>query len=147
MSQKFYTDVAHLGAGFPIIAKNSEAFHKGDPVMVASGFLLVATATSKILGWCDADFTATADNQTVAKLCPTYVPATEEVKMLITPDQTFAQTDVGLYADISGTTGAIAVNLAGGGNGQLYVHGVDPMGSGDVVVSVAEPSTLAFAQA
>lgn len=149
MAQNFYTDPTLLGEGYPIIGKNSEAFAKADPVTIdANGFLIVATAGDRILGWCLQDVTMSASNQTVAKVKPAYVPALG-VQMQITADQACVQTDVGAYADISGTTGAINVNLSAGTSGSLFVWGFNPDGAGDteVIVSVAEPQDLAYAQA
>lgn len=148
MAQKFYRDPTLRGMGFPIIGKNSEAFHKADPVSIDSdGFLIVAVATGKIIGWCLEDVTMASDNQTVAKVKPQYAVADGQL-MVITSDQALTQTDIGTYADMKGTTGAINVDLAGGANGQLFVWGSDPQGTtSDVVVSVAEPQEMGFAQA
>lgn len=150
MAQRFYTDPNLLGVGPPVIGKNSEAFAYADPVNIDSnGWLVVAPAGERILGWCLETVTMAATNQTVAKVKPKYVPALG-VLMQITADQTCTQTDVGAYADITGTTGAINVNLAAGASGSLFVWQFDPAGDGtttEVVVSVAEPQDLAYAQA
>lgn len=147
MAQKFYQEPEGRGVGFPVIGKNSEQFSKADPVTIDSdGFLTVATAGDKIIGWCTEDVTMASDNQTVAKYKPEYVIASGQL-MVISGDQDLTQTDVGAYADISGTTGAIAVNLVAGTSGQLFVWGSDPdQDAGEIVVSVAEPQELGFTQ-
>ena len=70
--------------------------------------------------------------------------------MIYGSDQDCTQTDIGAYADFGTvTTGAYALNLAAGGTGTMFVLGFDPDEESDddaVVVEVAEPQILAFAQ-
>lgn len=152
MSQKFYQvepDVPHV-PDKQLIAANSEVFAVADPVTWASGFLEVCDAGDKVMGFADEAFTAAADNQTVAKKAPKVIPARPGVIMQYTSDQAAVATDMGLYADMSGSTGAIQINLAGGSSGQFIVVGYDPDQDGtttEVLVEVAEPQRLAFAQA
>lgn len=152
MAQKFYKvepDVPTISTP-QVIAKNSEVFAVADPVTWSSGFVKVAAAGEKIMGFALEAFTAASDNQTVAKKCPKIIMARPGVVMQYTADQAAVATDMGLYADLTGTTGAIQVNLAGGANGQFIVVGYDPDQDGtttEVLVEVAEPQGLAFAQA
>lgn len=149
MSQKFYKvspDVplqSHIGA-------NSEVFASADPVAIdADGFLIVATAGIKVLGYATDDVTMTSTNESVAKVKVNYVPAVHGVQMQYTADQACTDTDLGAYADLSGTTGAIAINLAAGDNGQFLVLAYDPEEDGsttEVVVEAAERQTDAYAQ-
>lgn len=146
--EKFYRVPMLEGLGTAVIAKNSEQFSKGDPITIDSdGFLIVSTAGDKVLGFSLEDYTASSDNQTVAKYCPQYQPALG-VKMIYQADQNCIQTDIGAYADLVGTTGAIKMNLSAGATGQFLVEGFNPDGLGAdyVVVSVAEPQQLGFAQ-
>lgn len=147
--EKFYRNPLLEGTGVAVIGKNSEQFTKGDPVTIdANGFLIVATSSGeKILGFALEDKTCASDNQTVAKYAIQYVPALG-VQMIYQADQDCVQTDIGAYADVTGTTGAIRMNLSAGATGQFIVLGFNPDGLGDsyVVVKVAEPQELAFAQ-
>ena len=146
--QKFYKNPVLEGTGTAIIGKSSEVFAKGDPVSIdTDGFLIYSTAGSKIIGFSLEDVTMSATNGTVAKYCPQWVPSLG-VKMVYKSDQDCTQTDVGAYADLVGTTGATQINLAAGATGQFLVLAFNPDGLGDnyVVVEVAEPQTLGFAQ-
>lgn len=147
--QAFLRESSRYQVGVPVIAANSEVFHVGDPLSIQSGFIEYAEAGEKVIGYCLENYTAASDNQTVAKYKIQYVKALG-VEMIFSSDQAAAQTDVGLYADLVGTTGATQINLAGGSTGQFQVLGFDPLGTGDtslVVVEIAEPQFLAFAQA
>lgn len=135
--------------GTPIIMNNSEVFAYADPVSIdASGHLIVATAGVKVIGYCLEAKTAASDNETVAKKTVQYLEA-PGVEMVYTSDTACTQTDVGAYADLTGTTGAIEINLLAGTTGQFLVKAFDPEVDGDtdlVVVEVAEPQHLGFTQ-
>lgn len=148
--QRFLQEYTKSDMGYPVIAANSTTFSKADPLTInASGFLIVATAGTKIIGFSLEDVTTTSTNQTVAMYCPQYVKA-QGVVMAFTADQAAVQGDVGGYADLSGTTGAIQINLATGATGQFLVLGIGPLDNGttttEVAVTVAEPQDFAFAQ-
>lgn len=151
MGQKFLADPAGYGAGYPVIANNSEEFSHADPVYIDSdGFLAVSGTTSKVLGYyVGQGKTYASDNETVAKLTPDYVYAAG-VEMIFGADQACTQTDVGAYADMgTATTGAFELDLNSGGTGQYLVIGFDPDGDGstsDVVVITAEDQVSAAAQ-
>lgn len=151
MAQKFYKVSPDVPVEASVLGKNSAAFAVADPVTIDSdGLLIVATAGTKIIGYAVEAVTMASDNETVAKKMPKFIPALPGVLMQYTADQACTQTDVGAYADLSGTTGAIQVNLAAGANGQFIVKGFDPEGDGtttEVIVETAEPQALAFAQA
>jgi hypothetical protein len=152
MTQRFITDPSGLGRGYPIIAASSEQFSHADAVFInSSGFLEVADATGKVLGYyVGQGETMSATNETVAKVCPDYVYA-EDVEMAYGADQACTQTDIGAYADFGTvTTGAQELNLTAGATGTFLVLGFDPDGDGTTtltVVTVAEPQKSAFAQA
>jgi len=145
----FKSNVSQKPVGVPIIAKNSEAFSVGDAVYAdANGFLAKITTSSKILGYVIEDFTAAADNQTVAAYCPLYVYA-DDIEVLVDTDQALTQTDIGAYADMATvTSGAMVLNLAAGATGQFFVLGsdTDTPNTSKAIVVVAEPQKLAFAQ-
>ncbi len=148
--QKFRYDPAELGSGYPVIGGNSVQFTAADAVYIdSSGWLALATTSSKVLGYALDDVTMAADNQTVGFVCPQYVPALG-IQMVYGSDQDCTQTDIGAYADFgTATTGAFELNLAAGGTGQMFVLGFDPDKEDDddaVVVECAEPQYLAFAQ-
>lgn len=149
MQDFFKAEISCTGSLTLPIAKNSEAFAKADPVMIDSdGLTVVATATSKVIGYAMEDFTAASDNQTVAKKYPKCAPARGQL-MVYTSDQACTQTDCGAYAELAGTTGAITINLAAGSSGSFIVRGFDPDKDGSttkVVVMAAEVQDDAYAQ-
>lgn len=145
---KFLRDPLEAGSvGQPVIGDDSVQFSVGDAVYIDSdGFLALATTSSKILGYCIEDVTMAADNTTVAKKCPMYVYA-EGVEVEIDSDQACVQTDIGAYADLGTvTTGAMVLNLSAGATGQFFVLGFDANDTDKVIVTVAEPQKMAFAQ-
>ena len=149
--QKFRNTPDTTVVGYPIIGKNSEALACADVVYAdADGFLAKITTSSKVLGYALDDVTMAADNQTVAKVKPRYMDALT-VKMVYGADQAATQTDIGAYADMGTvTSGGFQLNLVAGVSGQFFVLGFDPDEEEDddaVVVEVAEPQVLAFAQA
>lgn len=150
--QKFYKIPDNVGAMADIIGNNSAKFSKADPVTIDSaGNLIVATSSGeKILGFCLEDVTMDSDNETVDKYKPSYIPAYPGVLMVYDSDQdAVLADDIGEYADVTGTTGAIYMNLTAGSTGQFLVRSKDPYEEGDdsvVVVEAAEPQTFAFAQ-
>lgn len=150
MAQKFYKVSPDVAIEASVLGKNSAAFAVADPVTIDSdGLLIVATAGTKVLGYAVEAITMASDNETVAKKMPKFIPAVQGVLMQYTSDQACTQTDLGAYADLSGTTGAIQMNLAAGATGQFLVKGFDPEGDGsttDVIVEAAEPQVFAFAQ-
>ncbi len=149
MAQYFFRNPAIEGNGEPVIAKNSEVFAKGDPLTKSSGYLKVAAAGEKIVGFCLEDYTASSSNQTVAKYCPQYVEPFG-VEMVYTANQAVTQANLSQYADLTGTTGAIQISAStAGATGQFAIIGFDPNNDGTTtlaIVKVAEPQYLAFAQ-
>jgi len=149
--QKFYRDPIQLETGYPVIADNSEAVAVADALYIdGDGFLSVVSTSSKVLGYGNEDKTVDSDNETVDKYKPQYISALG-VLMVYGSDQDCVQTDIGAYADMGTvTSGAQVLNLVAGSTGQFLVLGFDPEGEADndaVVVEVAEPQLLAFAQA
>ena len=145
---KFKRDPKEYGTGHPIIGVDSTEFSVGDAVYIDSnGYLALATTSSKVLGYCIEDKTTSATNTTVEKYCPLYVYA-DDVEVEIDSDQACTQTDLGAYADLGTvTSGGMILNLAAGSTGQFLVIGFDADDTDKVIVVVAEPQKLAFAQA
>ena len=149
--QYFRTDPTPQGVGYPIIGANSDIFNPADAVYIDSnGFLANASTSSKILGFALDTITMASDNQTVGFVKPKYAYA-GDLEVVYGSDQDCTQTDIGAYADLGTvTSNAHELNLAAGATGQFLVLGFDPRGEDDddaVVVCVAEPQKLAFAQA
>jgi 3D (Asp-Asp-Asp) domain-containing protein len=153
----------------PVCAVDSEVFAEGSPVTInGDGFLAVASSSGeKIFGFCTQAVTVSATNstgatagvtQTTSSTAVGYAPrviAPDNVLFWADSDTAFAQTDVGAYCDIaSESAGVVTLNLAATTSGQFIVEGllsnIDPSAVGDtdrVVVRVAEPQELGFAQA
>lgn len=148
--QRFFQLPNPAGNGYPVIGGNSQAFANADAVYIdTSGFLDVVTTSSKVIGASLHDATMASDNQTVALIKPLYANWLGLV-MVYTADQAATQTDLDAYADFGTTTsGAQVLNLAGGATGQMHILGFDPYDEDDdtdVVVEIAEPQQLGFAQ-
>lgn len=148
--QKFRYNPDLYGVGYPVIGANSVQFSGADPVYVdTSGWLTISSTTNKVLGYAVDDITMASDNQTDAEVKPKYIPSMH-VQMVFGSDQDCTQTDIGAYADMgTATTGAFELNLNAGSTGQYFVLGFDPDDESDddaVVVEVAEPQILGFAQ-
>lgn len=149
---RFYKIPVDAAYEKPAIAGNSVAFNIGDAVYVdTSGFLAIATTSSKIYGFVMEAFTAASDNQTVAKYKPTVLPAIPGVQVVLTSSAAMGQTNIGEYSDLSTvTSGAQVLNGTSAATGQFYIVDVDPEGEGtttDIVVEVAEYQKAGFAQA
>ena len=149
--QKFRYDPDISKAGYPIIGKNSEDISPSDAVYAdTNGFLALITTSSRVLGYATDDVTMASDNQTVDAVKPSYVPALG-IEMVYGSDQDCVQTDIGAYADMGTvSSNGFELNLSAGSSGQFFVLGFDPDEEADddaVVVEVAEPQFLAFAQA
>ncbi len=102
---------------YDVIGDNAVAFTAGDPVKVASGVLAVAGTTDSVIGVVVKTQTMAADNETVAKVCPAYIPATFETIFLMgtNADLTGNGTDVGTYYKLTtGTTGTVQVDVTSG---------------------------------
>jgi len=147
MAIEFKGNISEMPVGVPVIAKNSVGFSIGDALTIDSnGFLDLASTSSKIIGYCLETVTVASNNQTVAMYCPQYVYG-EGVEVLIDTDQAATQTDIGAYADLgTTTTGAQVLNLAAGSTGQFFVLGIDADNTSKVIVTIAEPQKLGFAQ-
>lgn len=145
--QDFYNDRISAETGVPIPAKNSEVFHRCDPLTIDAGFLRVAlghsgeTPGDQIIGWCDEDFTAAADNQTVAQYCPQYQPTEGMIMNFPTSIPLVRATHVGGFYDFTGASGAKTVDLSASGT-QVYILGIDPKGLNETSQAIVECSKM-----
>ncbi len=106
-------NVAEVDINYDAIGKNSEAFTIGDPVTIASGQLRRAGNSETIVGYATKTVTMTADNVTVAKVTPGYVPVSEGALYLMgsNTDLTGNATNPGNYCALTGnTTGAVQID-------------------------------------
>ena len=132
------------------IGANSAQFTVNDPVTYASGLLEVATATSEIVGVAASSVTMASNNQTVAQVAPSYVPADENTIFLMgtNANLTGNATDVGTYYKLTGTTGVVQVDVVSGvqttTSRVVMIKKVDPFNDGSLnkclVVFVKRPA-------
>lgn len=101
---------------YDAFGKNSEVITRNDPLTIQSGILSVPTAVQTIVGVAVKTATMTSDNQTVAKVTPGYIPAMPATLFLMgtNKDLTGNGTDGGTYYCLSGTTGAVVVDVSTG---------------------------------
>lgn len=135
-----------------LILTNSTALDFMDFVTIdGDGFLKQAAAGEKIQGvFCEDSVTAASDNETVDQVKGKYAPISEDMVFELTSDQDCTQTDVGAYADIAVSGGAITANLPAGTSGQLEIIDFDPEREADndkIRVKVSERQSDAYAQA
>ena len=101
--------------GGRVIGKNSEVFHSGDPVTIASGLLLVAGTTDQVYGVVVADATMAADNATVAKIKPSVQVPDQSYEFLMGTNADLSALSVGTYYKLTtATTGAVQVDVTSG---------------------------------
>lgn len=100
--------------GGRVLGKNSEVFTSGDLVTIASGLLDVAAATDTIYGVVVKTQTMASDNQTVAQVKPSVIVPDQSYEFLMGTNLDLAATDVGTYYKITGTTGAMLVDVSSG---------------------------------
>lgn len=121
---------------YDAIGKNSEVFSDGDLVTTGGGAgLRVAVAGDSIIGVKAGKETMTSTNQTVALVKPGFQPIDMDYEYAIDTNADLnALTSVGATFNITGTTGAQLVDVAGGvtsGSTALVIcTKVDPSGLG-----------------
>lgn len=119
------------------IGMNSAVFAVGDILtMDASNGLKVAGATTSVIGVSATSATMSATNQTVGLVKPAYIPVDQDTEFLMgTNSALSALTSIGAYYKITGTTGAMQVDVASGvqttSSRVVVCTGVDPQGIGD----------------
>lgn len=92
--------------------KNSEVFYVNQPVTIASGVVLGATATSTVIGVAQKAATMTASNETVALVKPAFIPADEGIFLMGADADLTVSDSEGLYFPITGATGTIQISVA-----------------------------------
>lgn len=119
------------------IGKNSEVIALDDILTIdASHGLKVAGATDSVIGVSASTVTMASDNETVAKVKPSYTPIDQDMEFLMgTNADLSALTSIGAYYKlVAGGTGAQQVDVNAGvttGNARVVVcTGVDPQGLG-----------------
>lgn len=119
------------------IGKNSEVFHAGDVVtMDTTNGLYVSTDETPVLGVIVATATMASNNQTVGKVCPAYIPIDQDYEFLMGTNSALnALTDIGKHYELTGTTGAILVDVTEGevvpgSGGAVTIMAVNPFGGG-----------------
>lgn len=100
--------------GGRVVGKNSEVFTSGDLVTIASGVLDVAAATSQIYGVVVKTQTMASDNESVALVKPSVLVPDQSYEFLMGTNADLAATSVGTYYKLTGTTGAMQVDVASG---------------------------------
>lgn len=100
---------------YDTVGATSTTFTNGDPLTLSSGILTVAGATSTIVGTAVKTQTLSSTNDTVAKVRPGYVPVDNSTIFLMGTNADLAvATAGGTYYKLSGTTGAIVVDVTSG---------------------------------
>ena len=99
-----------------VIGKNSEVFTSGDVATIdASDGLKVAGATDSVIGVVQKTATMTSSNETVAKVTPAYIPVDQDYEFLMGTNADMSPlTSVGAYYKLTGTTGAMQVDVTSG---------------------------------
>jgi len=142
MAQRLHNDPAGLCVGYPIIGYTSVQFSIADPVYVnTSGYLALATTSSKIIGYSLENITMSATNISSEKICPKYVSAKHTlVSYPMVSNTAVTQTQVGEYAILSSvTTNAISLNTTTSSTvGQFIIVGFDPNQKGDTYQAVVK---------
>jgi hypothetical protein len=120
----------NTGALERFIVKTSEEIHKGDAVRLTTGYIVPAAATSSVLGV--ANEAVTGDGTKTIE-----VILADGAVFEATADATLAQAVAGTYFDLTGATGAQAIDTeTSGATGQFLVLKTD--GATTVQVVAAE---------
>lgn len=118
------------------IGTNSTVFTANDPVTISSGLLVVAGTTNTVAGINAKTQTMASDNQTVAKVTPSYIPVDQDMEFLMgTNSDLSATTSIGVYYKLTtATTNTVQVDVTSGaqstGSRVVVCTGVDPLNEG-----------------
>jgi hypothetical protein len=146
---KSYNGMQSMGGE---VGANSTTFTLGDPLTFdTDGFLIVATAGTRIVGVCKKAMTTSSDNETVAQAKVPF--AVSDYLDLYEAEMSAAvsATNRSQYADLTGTTGAVLIDQTtlNDDTGQFRIATLDPRGESSttrVLVNIAEPEHLAYTQ-
>lgn len=125
-----------VNADRSVIGKNSTVFTANDPVSIdASHGLIVTTATTSVIGVVEKTATMTSDNETVAMVKPAFAPIDQDTEFLMGTNADLSPlTSVGAYYKLTGTTGAVQVDVTSGvqtGSSRVVLcTKVDPLNEG-----------------
>lgn len=101
--------------GGRVYGSNSAVFTANDPVTIdASGTLIVTTATTPVYGVVLKTQTMSSTNVTVAKVKPLVFPIDQQYEFLMGSNADMSATAVGTFYKLTGTTGAVQVDVASG---------------------------------
>jgi hypothetical protein len=101
--------------GGQVIGKNSEVFAEDDLLTTDTGGLEVASATDAIYGIAQKAETMTSSNQTVAKVKPNVLVPDLDYEFIMGCNADLTPlTSVGAFYKITGTTGAMQVDVTSG---------------------------------
>lgn len=121
---------------YPTYGKNSEVFTSGDVCTVdGTNGVLVASATSQVIGVAVKTATMSGTNQTVAKVKPALIQVTPDMEFLMGGNADMNPlTTVGAFWKLTGTTGAQQVDITGTAqttsNRVVVCTQVDPLNEG-----------------
>lgn len=134
------------------IGANSAQFTIGDPVVYdTDGFLIVATAGTRILGVANESVTMAATNETVALYQVSFIQGNIYDYYEMDASAAITATNRSMYADITGTTGAVQLDqgTVADNTAQLRIAQLDPRQASSTtrcLVNIAEPEQLAHTQ-
>lgn len=134
------------------VGANSAQFTKGDALTYdTDGFLIPATAGTRIVGFANVNLTMAADNETVGLVKVQF--ETFDTRDLFECDASAAitRTNISQYADLTGGTGAQLIDqgTVSDNTGQFRIAMLDPRQESSTVrllVNVAESEHLAYTQ-
>jgi hypothetical protein len=134
------------------VVANSTVLNIGDPVTFdTDGFIILAGAGLRIEGVSKMYISTSANNETVAEATLQYEVA--DIKDLYEMDASgaLADTNRSMYADVTGTTGAIQLDhtSVADDTGQLRIKNLDPREEGSTtrcLVNIAEWEYLSHTQ-
>lgn len=117
--------------GYEVIGANSAVFTENDIVTAVAGAgLEVAAPSTPVIGVVARTETMASNNATVAKITPAYIPIDQDYDFLMGTNADLNPLNVGSYYNITGTTGAQQVDVAGGittgSNAIVKLTKVDP---------------------
>lgn len=134
------------------VGANSAQFTIGDPLTFdTDGFLIVATAGTRVIGVANQDVTMASDNETVAAVKVPYIVGNIYDYYEAEMSAAVTATNRSMYADLTGTTGAVEIDQStlADNTAQFRIAMLDPRQESSttrVLVNIAEPEQLAHTQ-
>jgi len=134
------------------IMANSEVFAIGDPLTYdTDGFVIVATAGTRVIGVSNQAVTAAANNETVAAAKVSYIVGNIYDYYEADMSAAVTATNRSQYCDLTGGTGAVQMDFGtvADNTAQFRIAMLDPRQESSttrVLVNIAEPEQLAHTQ-